>query len=319
MAAPRITLDQWRALLAVVDEGSYSKAGTALNRSQSAVSYAVQQIETQLAVEAFRLEGRRAVLTSTGELLYRRARYLVDEAAGLEQAAQRASAGWEAEIRLSVDVIFPTWLLLDCLAALNMESPHTRIEVIESVLAWRTDTLTRGEADLAIFSSIPPGFLGDALMRVRFLPVASPDHPLHRLGKKLTLRELRAHRQLVVREANADRLTATTVDAPMRWTVSHLATSIEAVCGGYGFAFLPEHRIRNEMTAGTLKPLTLAAGGERFAELYLIFADRDQAGPATTRLAELLRATVARECRLEESRNASQSAEHKTNQRIDSS
>lgn len=304
MASPRITLDQWRALLAVVDEGSYSKAAAALHKSQAAVSYAVQQLQAQLGVAVFRLEGRRAVLTPTGELLQRRARYLVDEAAGLERTAQRASAGWEAEIRLSVDVIFPTWLLLDCLAKLNAESPHTRIEITESVLAWRTDTLTRGEADLAIFSSVPPGFLGDALMRVRFLAVASPDHPLHRAKKKLTLHELREHRQLVVREANADRLTATTVDVPMRWTVSHLATSIEAVRAGHGFAFLPEYRIRDELAAGTLKPLPLASGGERFAELYLIYADRDQAGPATKRLADLLRETVARECRTEEDRNA---------------
>jgi len=296
MPGPLISLDQWRALLAVVDQGSYSKAAAALFKSQSAVTYAVQQLESQLGVRAFRRAGRRAVLTPTGQMLYRRARHLVDEAAGLEQAAKRASAGWEPEIRLSVDVIFPTWLLFDCLAALNAESPHTRVELTESVLGHRTDTLTRGEADLAIFASVPTGFLGEPLMRVRFLPVAHPDHPLHRLGHALTVRELREHRQLVVRESSPDRATPAAVDAPARWTVSHVATSIEAVRCGYGFAFLPEHRIRDELKAGTLKALPLAAGGERFAELYLVFADRDQAGPATRRLAEILREQVAAEC-----------------------
>ncbi len=295
MAAPRISLDQWRALVAVVEAGSYSKAATALSKSQSAVTYAVQQLESRLDVQAFRIAGRRAVLTPTGQLLYRRARYLLDEAAGLEQVAQRASAGWESEIRLAVEVIFPTWLLFDCLAALGTESPHTRVEITESVLGHRTDALTRGEADLAIFSSVPPGFLGEALLRVRFLLVAHPDHPLHHLGHAITLRELRAHRQLVVRESSPDRTTPAAVDALQRWTVSHMATSIEAVRCGYGFAFLPEHRIRDELKAGTLKALPLKVGGERFAELYLVFGDRDQAGPATRRLADILREAAGRE------------------------
>ena len=38
------------------------------------------------------------------------------------------------------------------------------------------------------------GFAGDPLMRLRFLPCAHPDHALHRLGRELTLQDLRKHR-----------------------------------------------------------------------------------------------------------------------------
>jgi len=62
MPAPRISLDQWRALLAVVDEGSYAKAAKALHKSQSSVTYAVQQLESQLGVKAFKIEGARRAL-----------------------------------------------------------------------------------------------------------------------------------------------------------------------------------------------------------------------------------------------------------------
>jgi len=297
MAAPRISLDQWRALLAVVDEGGYAKAAKALHKSQSSVTYAVQKLESQLGVKAFKIEGRKAILTPTGELLYRRARYLLEEAAGLEQAGKRLSAGWEAEIRLAVEIIFPTWLLLKSLDQLGKESPHTRIEVIESVLGHRTDALAQGEADLAIFSSVPQGFLGEPLMRLRFVLAAHPDHPLHKLRRKLTMRDLRAHRHLVVRESSPERATPPSMEAAQRWTVSHLATMIEAARSGYGFAWLPEERIREELKAGTLKALPLREGGERFAEFYLIFADREHAGPATLRLAEIIRETVASECK----------------------
>src|SRR4030095_2037381 len=167
--APRITLEQWRAFTAVVDAGGYAKAAERLHKSQSTVTYAVQQVESLLGVQAFRIDGRKAVLTPTGELLYRRARYLLDEAGALEQSSQRLSAGWEAGIGIAVEILFPSWLLLDCLAELGQESPHTRVEVIEAVLGHRTDVLAAGIADLAIFASVPTGFLGEPLMRVRFV------------------------------------------------------------------------------------------------------------------------------------------------------
>jgi len=76
----KISLDQWQALIAVVDEGGYASAAEALDKSQSAISYAVQKIETELGVRAFALEGRRARLTETGQMLYRQAKVLVEEA-----------------------------------------------------------------------------------------------------------------------------------------------------------------------------------------------------------------------------------------------
>jgi DNA-binding transcriptional LysR family regulator len=297
MATPRISLDQWRALLAVVDEGGYAQAAKALHKSQSSVTYAVQKLESLLGVKAFRIEGRKASLTPTGELLYRRARYLLDEAAGLEQSAKKLSAGWEAEIHLAVETIFPTWLLLGCLARLGEESPHTRVELIETVLGGRDDALLRDQAELAIFGTVPQGFLGEALMRMRFILAAHPDHPLHKLGRKLSMQDLRAYRQLVVRESSPRRATPLTMEATQRWTVGNLATSIEAARSGHGFAWLPEEKIRDELKAGTLKALPVGEGGERFAELYLIFADRERAGPATLRLAEIIREAVASECK----------------------
>src|SRR5882672_7058956 len=106
-----VTLDQWKALISVVDSGGYEKAAEALNKSQSSVTYAVQKLQSQLGVKAFEVKGRKAVLTPTGEFLYRRARALVEEAAATERAARKLSAGWEAEIGIASDVAFPTWLL----------------------------------------------------------------------------------------------------------------------------------------------------------------------------------------------------------------
>src|SRR5687767_10186041 len=179
MANPRISLEQWRALLAVVDEGGYAQAAELLHKSQSSVTYAVQKLESLLGVEAFELQGRKAVLTPIGELLYRRARVLLDEALELERAAKKLSSGWEAELRLGVEVLFPTWVLFQALDRFGRESPHTRIEVFETVLDGADELLETGEVDLAITPDVPPGRLAEPLFRLRTIPAAHPSHPLH--------------------------------------------------------------------------------------------------------------------------------------------
>jgi DNA-binding transcriptional LysR family regulator len=297
-----VSLDQWNALISVVDSGGYEKAAEALHKSQSSVTYAVQKLQSQLGVKAFEVKGRKAVLTPTGEFLYRRARALVDEAAATERAARRLSAGWEAEIGLAVEVAFPTWLLLQCLEHFGGESPHTRVEVIESVLGGTSEALLQGQVQLAITGMIPQGFVGDFLMPVRFVPAAHPDHPLHRLGRPVTLRDMQAHRQLVIRESGSKRATKPRLEAAQRWTVSHMATSIEAASKGYGYGWYPEYRIRDEIASGTLKPLAMREGGATFAQLYLVFADREAAGPGVLRLAAIIREMADAACKQERRR-----------------
>src|SRR5436853_587075 len=204
---PRITLEQWQALVAVVDAGGYAQAAERLHKSQSSVTYLVQKLESLLDVKAFEIKGRKAALTPTGEMLYRRARTLLEEAVGLEKTAKSASAGWEAEIRIAAEIVFPAWLLLKCFDRLNAESPHTRIEYFESVIAGTNELLLAGRADLAITTQIPQGFTGALLM-----------------------------------------------------------------------------------------PLPLREGAERVGQLYLVYADRENAGPGTLRLAEIIREMVKSEC-----------------------
>ena len=57
---PKISLEQWAAFKAVVDEGSFAKAAEALNKSQSAVSYAIAKLEEQLPTPVLTQQGRRA-------------------------------------------------------------------------------------------------------------------------------------------------------------------------------------------------------------------------------------------------------------------
>ena len=296
--ATRVSLDQWRSFMAVVDAGGYAQAAEILHRSQSSVTYAVQKLEAMLGVKAFEIQGRKAVLTSTGQMLYRRARALLEDATGLERAARKITAGWEAEISLAVEVLFPVWLLVESLSRFGAESPDTRIELYETVIGGTTEAIESGIVDFAISPVIPRGYSGERLMSMHFVPVAHPQHALHQLGRELTMRDLRKHRHLVVRDSGSRRdKKVQTIEVDQRWTVANMTTSIAAVCRGFGFAWFPQDKIRSELAEGVLKVLPLREGRERVAECYLIFTDRDATGPGALRLAQIIRDEVENRCR----------------------
>lgn len=293
----RVSLDQWNALISVVESGGYAQAGARLHKSQSTLTYAIQKLEEALGIKVFEIKGRKAVLTAPGELLYRRGKALVDEAARLERAAGELARGWEPEIRLAVEIVFPTWLLLECLAEFGRERPDTRVELYETVLGGNEEMLAQRRVDLAISPRVPPGFLGDALMSVTFTCLAAPSHPLHALGRELGLDDLREHRHLLLRDSGAARTqSGGGWQNERRWTVTNKATWIRAAVMGLGFAWYPQDSVREEIEAGALKPLPLREGAERVGNLYLMYADRDAAGPGTRRMAEIIRERVRVEC-----------------------
>ena len=298
---PRITLDQWRALQAVVESGGYAQAAEALHKSQSTVTYAVQQIQKLLDVKVFEIRGRKAVLTEAGQVLYRRARTLLEDATLLERGAAAMARDWQPEIRLAIEIIFPTWLLLECLGEFAEERPETRIELYETVLSGTQEMLAAGRVDIAIGSE-QSGISGVPLIgRLRFIAVAHPDHALHHVGRPLTTRDLKRYRHIFIRDTGSQR-KPDVAGAELRWTVSNKATSIRAVTMGLGFAWLPEDTIHEELAAGTLKPLPLKEGVAREAQLFLAFADPEFPGRDAERLADIIRTRVASACRKEKTR-----------------
>jgi DNA-binding transcriptional LysR family regulator len=299
MTTPRISLEQWRALVAVVEAGGYAQAAEQIHKTQSTVSYAVQKIEQQLDVKLFEIRGRKAELTPPGQVLYRRAQLLLERAASLERGAASFAAGWEPEVRIAVEILFPTWVLLRSLERFAKERPEIRVQLYETVLGGTDEALQERRVDFAVSPFIPQGFSGDSLMPLRLVPAAHPDHPLHHLGRPATLDDLREYRQLVIRDTAQHRARESGgwLGAEQRWTVSHKATQIAAACMGLGFAWFAEETIQRELEAGQLKRLAIEGGGERFGQLYLVFADPENPGKAAGRLAEILREDIARTCR----------------------
>ena len=164
----------------------------------------------------------------------------------------------------------------DLLAAMGRQAMHED--------GIRLGARQQGAVDLVAFEQIVAALA---------VPVAHPDHALHKLGRELTSRDLRKHRHLVVRETGSRRdKRVQSIEVAQRWTVSSMPTLIGAATRGYGFAWLPEDKIREELASGALKVLPMRDGKERVAQCYLVFADRDAAGPGTLRLAQIIREEV---------------------------
>ncbi|WP_199103878.1 LysR family transcriptional regulator [Aquitalea sp. ASV11] len=295
MKQARTTWEQWQVLQCIVSEGGFAQAARAMHRSQSSVSYMVAQLQEQLGVPLLQAQGRRMVLTAAGEVLLRDAQNVLAASLRLEEKARSLLQGWEAEVRLAVDSLFPTPALLPALGQFAAHCPSTRLQMHEVVMSGADDALHGQQVELAVAGRVPQGFLGDWLLEAEFVACAAPDHPLHRLGRALEMEDLQQHVQVVLRDSGQRQpRDEGWLGAWQRWTVSQPETAIAAVEQGFAFGWLAWHRIAPAVVAGRLRPLQLAHGGLRKAALYLVLADPSQAGPATLQLADCLRAEAER-------------------------
>lgn len=296
MKLPRISLEQWAAFKAVVDEGSFAKAAEALSKSQSSVSYAIARLNELLPSPVLELSGRKAVLTQEGKVMYRRATQLLAQAEATEQTAHLLARGIEAEIVLAVDGLLEPGQLISVLDRFSLMYPMTRLRVLETQLSGTTEALLEKKADIVLGSQVPVGYMGTPLKTIRMVAVAHPDHPLCHTATDAAINdwELRTWRQVVLRDSGTRReQDAGWLGSEQRWTVSHFSTSLKVLRAGLAFAFMPYDWVAQDIEQGLLKIVPLSFGAERQLPIYMMMAASDSCGPATSALVKLLQAHFA--------------------------
>jgi len=278
---PKTTLEQWRMFKAVVEHGGFNQAAQGIHKSQSSVHHAVHKLEELLAVSLFEVQGRKTQLTPAGELLLKRGEFLLQEMERIESVAQSLSSGVESELRIAVDSAFPSQLVYSVLENVSAGFPQLRIDIVESVLSGSNELLDNNTVDIAL-SSLPSNEgLNEEICQIEFIAVASPNHHLLEHHDTLTLEQLKACRQIVVRDsATAHSKDEGWLGAEQRWTVSSIGASLNLVKKGLGFAWLPEPEVQQYLESGELIALPLNRGGRRSVTFYLSFRDQDRLGPA---------------------------------------
>jgi DNA-binding transcriptional LysR family regulator len=281
MASPRTSIEQWAILAAVVDQGGFAQAAEKLHRSQSAVSYAVSHLLAALDVPLLAMQGRKAVLTSHGETLLKRARPLIRDLETLEALARSLKQGWEPQLNVTVDAAFPRARLLAIIAELQRMCPQTQLQFSDAVLSGAEEAIADGNADLVVTTRVPEGFLGEFLFNVSFVAVAAPTHPLLALERALTVDDLTREVQAVIRDSGLQhRRDEGWLGSNRRFTVSSMEASLAAVHAGLAYAWLPQHLVEESLERGLLRRLSLALGGTRSVPLYLVLVRPEISGPA---------------------------------------
>jgi DNA-binding transcriptional LysR family regulator len=281
-----LTLDQIRTFLAVADAGSFSKAAKQLNRAQSAVTYAIQKLETQLGILLFDRAAYRPALTKAGRVLLPRARRIAEETNDLRDAARSLASGLEAELTIVLDSMFPMPAVVEALRAFTAKFPTVPPRIYVQSLGAAAELVLDGTcmigflplycSDMALLKRFP-------LLTVELVPVVAPDHPLAALDGPIDTRILQRHVQLVLTDRSS--LTAGRdhgVLSGRTWRLADLGAKQSMLLAGLGWGNMPSHLVHDDIAQGRLKVIQPIEFDSRAAQLVMCgaYLSDHRLGPA---------------------------------------
>ncbi|MCB9544649.1 MAG: LysR family transcriptional regulator [Myxococcales bacterium] len=258
-----LTLDALEVLDAVDRAGSFGSAARALHRAQSAVSYAIRQLEEALGVALFDRSGHRAVLTPAGRATLDEARGVLARVRRLEHLALRFQGGYEPHLAVIIDGILPMGPIMEVLRRLADERVPTRIQLKVEFLGGVQDRFEADAADLMLVKDYTrdPRLVARPLPSVACALVAAADHPL--AGRRdLELLDLHEHVELTVHDSSTSRrlVDQRLFGGPRVFYLSDFNTKREALRRGLGYGWMPGYLIDDDLARGALVVLDYRPG-----------------------------------------------------------
>jgi DNA-binding transcriptional LysR family regulator len=288
------SFDQLRVFLAVVDHGSFSGAARNLRRAQSAVSYAIANLEGQLRVSLFQRFNQRPALTHAGRALLADARKVLLDVDALHARAAGLARGLESELQVGVGVMFPIPRLTSVLVDFETEFPTVPVRLhVDS-----PDPLARAVLDgrFAIgITAVPAetlhGLVREPLDPVEFVPVVAPLHPLAALTGPVSSSVLRDHLQLVFSDPGQSTGRHHAFIGTRMWQVADLAAKHGMLLAGLGWGNMPRHVVADDLAAGRLIELWPAewTAGQNLLPMHVIYRADTALGPAGRWLVDRLK------------------------------
>ncbi len=253
--------DQILAFVTAAEQGSFSAAARRLNKAQSAVSHAIQNLEIDLGIELFDRSARSPALTAAGKALLRKAHALLQSQQEFVAHATSLNGANETELCLAIAQSVWDLPLLEVLREFEQQFPYVTLELLDPGSSDAAELIRSGRADIGLMMEqeiYPKGFRFSGIGYARLLPVCHPDHPLV-AQQPVSHQQLRQHRQLLASNRNPDdRSHDRHLLSPDLWRFESPHVMLEAVCAGLGWAFLHESVIREKHSNGELTVLQLA-------------------------------------------------------------
>jgi LysR family nitrogen assimilation transcriptional regulator len=160
-----IPLRQIRAVIAVCEEGSFTRAAERENATQSGISQHVAAVERTLGVKLFERTTGGVTATPAGLRYYKRC---VEAVGTLEQAAEEARSLSErvtGELRIGLMPTFTRAVLAPVLDDFVPRCPEVRLHIVEGYSGLLTEMVLDDELDFAVV----PAFEGTIGLKSRLL------------------------------------------------------------------------------------------------------------------------------------------------------
>ncbi len=258
-----VSLDQLRAFIAAVDEGSFSAGARKLRRAQSAVSELVSNLEAQIGVALFDRSERYPKLTPAGILLIVDARNVVANVNLLKARAKGISGGLESELSVVVDVLFPIESIAESAKEFRSRFPHTPLRLYVEALGGAYAPVLDGRCSFGVAVTgslpiVPESTTLERLHGVQMIMVAAAWHPLAMHNRVVPRSALAKHVQLVLTDRSE--LTAGRefgVMSPLTWRLGDLFAKHAFLLKGLGWGGMPLHAVKQDLLDGKLAKLSI--------------------------------------------------------------
>lgn len=172
-------LHQLRSFVAVVEEGSITRAAARLHIAQQSLSQQMRTLETQLGAPLLTRSSRGVTPTAVGEVLLREARALIAHAGRAADAVERAAHGDSGVLRVGFLTTVAHDLMPPIVRAFAEHHPEIALQTEDLAIAALVASVRDGGLDAGL--SRPPLVDDVVAERVSDEPVAAvlpAGHPL---------------------------------------------------------------------------------------------------------------------------------------------
>jgi DNA-binding transcriptional LysR family regulator len=145
-----LNLDQLRALLRVVELGSFSAAARQLNLTQPAVSLQVRELERRFGVRLIERLGKQAHATAPGATLVEAARTIFHECERADAAMRPYRDGWIGRVQIGATNTLLVHMLPPILRELSLAHPGIDLHVTNMPTRESVERILQNRLDLAL-------------------------------------------------------------------------------------------------------------------------------------------------------------------------
>ena len=278
MERPLLDPHLLQSFVAIVETGSFTRAGERMHLTQSTISQQMRRLEQQLGCPLLDRSGRQVVTTAQGETLLGLARRILGL---LARAGERVSEA-SHPLRLGVPEDFAAGAMTAVLAAFARQYPEVRLEVQSDLSHALWQAFEAGELDLALIKQ--GRGQGEPIARWRE-PLAWVDSRDWPAGERDPVPLVVFPSEGLYRRQITDALDARGIPWRIAYVSASLASLQGAVSAGIGVSLLPTRLLQPDQVELThwpsVRPVELAlhlgAGGSeplaRLCEALITLCD----------------------------------------------